>query len=111
MKIRFKSNDNLPLNKKLKLHNLTIVFRSVIPEYGKYYPQIFLDACWYELWMLEYNRINASEGIDVNKTNASKEYNICHYWYFKYESYLCNGCHGLMQKTVILMMLLLFLLK
>ena len=30
--------------------------------------------------MLEYD---VSEGIDVNKTNASKEYGICHYWYFK----------------------------
>ena len=46
-----------------------------------------------------------SEGIDVNKTNASKECDICHYWYFKnvgfrYESYLCNGCHDLIQKAV-----------
>ena len=46
-----------------------------------------------------------SEGIDVNKTNASKECNICHYWYFKdigfkCEPYLCNGCHSLMQKAI-----------
>ena len=33
--------------------------------------------------MLEYDRIDISEGIDVNKTSASKEWNICHYWYFK----------------------------
>ena len=32
--------------------------------------------------MLEYNRIDVSEGIDLNKTNASKEYDICNYWYF-----------------------------
>ena len=55
--------------------------------------------------MLEYERIDISEGIDVNKTNLSKEYDICHYWYFKdigfkYELYLCNGCHDLMQKAV-----------
>ena len=48
--------------------------------------------------MLEYDRIDISEGVDVNKTNASKECDICHYWYFKdtsfkYEQYLCNGCH------------------
>ena len=54
--------------------------------------------------MLEYHRIDISEGIDVNKTNASKECDICHYWYFKdigfkYEPYLCNGCHDLMQKA------------
>ena len=55
--------------------------------------------------MLEYDRIDISEGIDIKKTNASKECKICHYWYFKdigfkYELYLCNGCHGLMQKDV-----------
>ena len=39
------------------------------------------------------------------KTNASKECKICLYWYlkdigFKYDPYLCNGCHSLMQKAV-----------
>ena len=48
--------------------------------------------------MLEYNRIDISEEIDVNKANASKGCDICHNWYFndidfKYEPYLCNGCH------------------
>ena len=38
---------------------------------------------------------------DINKTSASKNYDICHYWYFKdigfkYELYLCNGFHDLM---------------
>ena len=55
--------------------------------------------------ILEYERIDISEVIDVNKTNLSKEYDICHYWYFKgsgfkYEPYLCNDCHDLMQKTM-----------
>ena len=55
--------------------------------------------------MLEYDRINISEGIDVNKTNFSKKCDICHYRYFKdfgfkYEKYLCNGCHDLMQKAM-----------
>ena len=54
--------------------------------------------------MLEYDRIDVSEGIDINKTNASKECDICHYWYFlvksfKYEPYLWNGCHDLVQKA------------
>ena len=39
MKIKFNSNDNLLLNKLLKLHMLTIVVRSVFEEDGKYYPQ------------------------------------------------------------------------
>ena len=55
--------------------------------------------------MLEYDRIDISEGIDVNKTNLSKECDICHYWYFKnigfkYEPYFCNGCHDLLQKAI-----------
>ena len=54
--------------------------------------------------MLEYEKIDISEGIDVNKTNLSKECDICLYQYFKgigfkYEPYLYNGCHDLMQKA------------
>ena len=45
MKIKFNSDDDLPLNKILKLHNLTIIVRSVCEEDGKYYPQVFLDEC------------------------------------------------------------------
>ena len=55
--------------------------------------------------MLEYDRIDISEGIDVNIANLLKECDIFHYWYFKdigfhYEPYLCNGCHDLMQKVM-----------
>ena len=55
--------------------------------------------------MLKYDRIHISEGIHINKTNASKECDICHYWYFldkgfKYEPYLCNGYYDLMQKAM-----------
>ena len=49
MKIKFLSDDDLPLDKELKLINLTIVVRTVFKEDGKYYPQIFLDECVYEL--------------------------------------------------------------
>ena len=38
MKISFKSNDNLPLNKTLKLYNLTLIDRSFFQENNKYYP-------------------------------------------------------------------------
>ena len=55
--------------------------------------------------MLEYDRIDISEEIDVNKTSLSKECDICYYWYFKdvgfkYELYLCSDCHDLMQKAM-----------
>ena len=45
--IKFSSDDNLPLNKILKLHNLTVVIRSFFKEDYKYYPQISLDKCLY----------------------------------------------------------------
>ena len=45
MKIKFSSDDDLLLNKILKLHMLTIIVRSVLAENGKYYPQMFLDEC------------------------------------------------------------------
>ena len=48
--------------------------------------------------MLQYERIDVSERIDFDKTNKSVECMICHYWYFKdigfkYQPYVCNGCH------------------
>ena len=54
--------------------------------------------------MLEYERIDVSEGIDPNKTDGSKECDICHYWYvldksLNYEPYLGNDCHDIMQKN------------
>ena len=54
---------------------------------------------------LKYDRIYISERIDFNKTNPSKECDICHYCYFKgigfkYEPYLCNGSYDLMQKPI-----------
>ena len=51
--------------------------------------------------MLQYQKIDASEGIDVNKTSASKECELCHYWFFKdvefkFEEHVCNRCHDLL---------------
>ena len=51
--------------------------------------------------MLQYQKIDVSKGIDVNKTSASKECELCHYWFFKdvgfkFEKHVCNGCHDLL---------------
>ena len=48
--------------------------------------------------MIQYERIDVSEGIDLNKSNKSKECMICHYWFFldiayKYEPHICNKYH------------------
>ena len=49
MKIKFNSDHNLPLNKPLKFHLITIIIRCVFSEVGKFYPQLFLDNTLYEL--------------------------------------------------------------
>ena len=49
MKIKFNSDDDLPLNKSLKFRLMTITIRHVIEEDGKFYPQVFLDVTLYEL--------------------------------------------------------------
>ena len=43
MKIKFNSDDDLPLNKPLRFHAMTIIIRSVFQKDGKFYPQVFLD--------------------------------------------------------------------
>ena len=48
MKIKFNSDDDLPLNKPLKFHAMTIIIRSVFEEDDKLYPQVFLDDSLYE---------------------------------------------------------------
>ena len=55
--------------------------------------------------MLEYDKIDISEGIDINKTNKPKEYMLYHYWYFFEKNfnngpYLCNSCYNKMQKSI-----------
>ena len=51
--------------------------------------------------MLQYQKIDISEGIDVDKTSASKEYELSHYWFFKdvefkFEEHVCNKYHDLL---------------
>ena len=51
--------------------------------------------------MLQCEKIDFSEGIDTNKTRASKECMLCHYWYFKdvgfkFEPHVCSKCHDVL---------------
>ena len=45
----FESNDDLPMNKPVKLHLLTIIIRSVFSEDGKFHPQLLLDDALYDV--------------------------------------------------------------
>ena len=54
--------------------------------------------------MLEYDRIDISEGIDVNKTSNSRECSLCKFYYFlnknfSYQTHLCDGCHDMSMKA------------
>ena len=54
--------------------------------------------------MLKYNRIDLSEGTDVNKTSKFRKCTFCHYYYFldinfNYQKYLCDGCHDMSLKA------------
>ena len=55
--------------------------------------------------MIEYDRIDLDEGIDVNKTSSSRECWLCHFLVFldknfSYQKYYCDGCHNMSMKTV-----------
>ena len=57
------------------------------------------------LKILYYDRIDFSEGIDVNETSASKECNICYYWNiwnkdFMFQPNVCNRCHEFLMKSM-----------
>ena len=114
IRIEFDSDQNLPVNKLLKLHNLTIVVKSVLQKDNNCRTWIHTIRIlnwllstnlfiWMYVWdteILQYERIDSSEGIDINKSNKSKECMICHYWYFKdigykLEPYVCNRCHDI----------------
>ena len=54
--------------------------------------------------MLYYERIDTSEGTNPTKSNKSRECMICYYWFFnhefKFQDYICNGCHDLTKLSV-----------
>ena len=51
MKIKFDSDEELPLNKTIEIRSIIIVVRAVFHENNKYYSQVFLDECLYKLWI------------------------------------------------------------
>ena len=80
MKIKFNTDDNIPLNRIIYFPTITLIIRSVTKKM-------------------------ISEGIDTNETSASKRCNILPLLFFldknfNYGPYLSRGCHDLMQKAV-----------
>ena len=84
MKIKFNSDNELSLNRTIEIPKMTIVVKMKI---------------------LYFDRIGISEGIHVNKTSASKEHDVCHYWYFlnysfKFQINVCNRCLDLLMMSM-----------
>ena len=50
MKIKFTSDEKLPLNKKMEIRSMVIVVRAGFHENNRYYPQFLSDECLYKLW-------------------------------------------------------------
>ena len=119
-KIKIDSFDSLPIEKILTFYNVIILTKSVVNKNkNEYYYNIILEKDSYKnksnteyfymnfsiLYMLYFDRIDVSEGIDVNKKCASKECNICHYWYFfnysfKFQPNVYNRCHELLMMSM-----------
>ena len=93
----------MPADKDVNIHLATIIIRAIFAQDSKCYPQLFLDDGLYKNVRVSKNRF--SEGIDIDKTDKSKECMLCHYWYsldknFSYRLYLCDGCYNIMQKSI-----------
>ena len=94
------TDDDIPLNKVL-IFVVVILSKSVIEQDFDYYLQIYLE----DEKMIEHDRIDLDEDIDVNKTSNSRERWLCHFWYFlnknfNYQKYYCDGRQDMSMKTV-----------
>ena len=102
-KIKINLDYDLPLEKTEDTANVVILIKSIFNENHNYNcSEMFLKKM-YEI--IDYDRVDISQGIDVNKTSASNECIICHYWYFldkkcKFQWSACNGCHDVLMLSV-----------
>ena len=76
---------------------LTVLIRCVIEKEEIFYPQTYLGDCYYKN-LISHERIDKSEGIDLDRSEKYVKWMICNHYYFKYigfkyQPYVCNGCH------------------
>ena len=96
-----KTYDSLPLEKTSTSYNVIIFIKSVFNKDKKATIMYFLKNVHISyINMLYYNETDVSEGIDINKTSLSKEYDNCLYEYgncqdegFRLRPYVCKNCH------------------
>ena len=109
MKIKFDSDDDLPLNKPLKP---THVNNNCLTCFWRWW-QILSTTLfgWVLVWIiniLQYEKKFVFEGLDINKTSAWTECMLCQYWHFKdvgfkFELHVCNRCHDVNKNIAMLM--------
>ena len=102
-KIKFSSNEtNLPLGKLIYFPTLTVVIRCFIKTGELFYPQAYLEDCYYKNMIIYERIIDCSEGIDLDKSKESIKCTICNYYYSRmdYQPYVCNGCHDFSMKIM-----------
>ena len=100
----------MSIEETITFHNVIILIKLFVNmNKNNYYYNIFLEKGSQEdksniclcITKPYFDRIDLSEGIDVEKTIASKDFDICHYWYFlnkgfKFQPNVCNKCHDLL---------------
>ena len=72
MKTKFNSDNELTLNKTTEIPSMIKVVRALFNENNKYYPHVFSEQIMNNIKILYYDRIDVSEGIDINKTKGIK---------------------------------------
>ena len=96
-KIKFSNNRaNLPLGKLIYFPTLIVVIGCVIKKGETFYPQVYLEDCYYKNMITYEIIIDCSEGIHLGKSEESIKCMICNYYYSRmdYQPYVCNGCYN-----------------
>ena len=101
MKIKFNSDNDLPLNRPLRFYAMTIIIRSVFEEGGNFIRKFFQMTLCMNYKNATVQKNDVPERIDTSKTSTSKECMLCHYWYFndvgfKFEPHVSNKCHNVL---------------
>ena len=105
-KIKFSSDDNLPLKKPLKFHNMTVTIRCLFGEDNKLYPEVFLDGALYSLYkcwnMIELILQKELALIrQINQENVRFGRNERYYLHknFSYGPFTCDGCYAIVERS------------
>ena len=99
-------DSDIPTDKIIKIPSITIVIKSLLKKKKNLFRTFTKSFIVRIIKMLEYDKIDISEGIDINKCEeTSKKCSLCNFYYFldknfSYGLFLCNGCYDMSLKAV-----------